>query len=114
MKFSITVLFLLISMGSFSQSVNSPMSRDKQKHIIAGTLTGAALPFMFPRKTDFQKIMISAGIVAGASFGKEIYDGMTGNSVETLDIVYGTAGALVGATVTVYATKWLRRKKYKN
>jgi hypothetical protein len=107
----LTIVLLLLSFNCFSQSINSPLSHDKQKHILIGAGIGfATLPFT-KGKTDFQRVLIGSGIATGTAFGYEVYQGISqSGSVEALDVVYTGAGALVSTFITLKLNKAIFRR----
>lgn len=117
---TLILISLFLCSFSFAQSgsvnVNSPLSPDKQKHIYIGAGIGVAVASVTGRKSDLERILISSGVSLGLNFGKEIYDSMTGREVEVLDVVYGTAGAVVGSALTVLADRHIinRNRKLRN
>ena len=105
-------LFLFLSLSTaYGQSVNSPLSPDKQKHILVGSGIGlATLPFT-KGKSDFQRVLIGSGIATSTAFGYELYQGMTqSGSVEALDVVYTGAGALVSTFITLKVNKAILKR----
>jgi hypothetical protein len=100
---------------SYGQSVNSPLSRDKQKHIMIGSSIGLATLEFTGHKSDLQRIFISSWVATTTSFGYELYQGISGKgSVETLDVVYTCAGALVSTAIVVYIPKIFKKRKHGN
>jgi hypothetical protein len=96
---------------SYSQSINSPLHHDKQKHILVGAGIGLATLAFTKEKTDFQRVLIASGVSFGIASGYELYQYKTNTgTVEAFDVVYTVAGSALSSFVTLKVNKWIRRK----
>jgi hypothetical protein len=104
-------IFLLLSFNCFSQSINSPLHHDKQKHIIVGSVIGATSFTLTQNKKYPQQLLIAGGISFGVAYAYELYQGISGaGTVEALDVVYTVGGALVTTGALILTKKLFERK----